>query len=72
MSRLKGSGKVEGTDFKYIEQKQGTHNLPYDDVHIQWIQEAEAWLARFNPAYVATDVDKAPTLVGKETSVAAK
>ena len=72
VSRLKGSGKVEGTDFKYIEQKQGTHNLPYDDVHIQWITEAEAWLARFNPAYVATDVDKAPALIGKETLVAAK
>ena len=72
VSRLKGSGKVEGTDFKYIEQKQGTHNLPYDDVHIQWIQEAEAWLSRFNPAYVATDSDKAPPVIGAETTIAAK
>lgn len=72
VSRLKGSGKVEGTDFKYIEQKQGTHNLPYDDVHIQWIQEAEAWLARFNPAYVATDSDKAPPVIGSEKTVASK
>lgn len=72
VSRLKSSGKVEGTDYKYIEQKQGTHNLPYDDVHIQWIQEAEGWLARFNPAYVATDTDKAPTLIGTEKTVASK
>lgn len=73
VSRLKGSGKVEGVDFKYIEQKQGTHNLPYDDVHIQWIQEAENWLARFNPAYIESDTDKAPPLLGAEgTTVAAK
>ena len=72
VSRLKGSGKKEGTDFKYIEQKIGTHNLPYDDVHIQWIQEAEAWLQRFNPAYVAGDTDAAPALKGTSTSVAAK
>ena len=65
VSRLKGSGKKEGTDFKYIEQKIGTHNLPYDDVHIQWIQEAEAWLARFNPAYIESDTDKpVPIKVG--------
>jgi dipeptidyl aminopeptidase/acylaminoacyl peptidase len=72
VSRLKGSGKVEGTDFKYIEQKQGTHNLPYDDVHIQWIQEAEAWLARFNPAYIASDTDKSPQVTGAATAVASK
>lgn len=58
VSRLKGSGKKEGEDFKYIEQKQGTHNLPYDDVHIQWIEEAWAWLDRYNPAYVPGDTDR--------------
>lgn len=58
VSRLKGAGKKEGVDFRYIEQKQGTHNLPYDDVHIQWIEEAEKWLDQYNPAYVATDTDK--------------
>lgn len=57
---LRKAGKVEGTDFRYIVQPQGTHNLPYDDVHIQWIEEALAWLTRFNPAYVAADSDKAP------------
>lgn len=58
VSRLKGAGKKEGVDFRYIEQKQGTHNLPYDDVHIQWIEEAEKWLDTYNPAYVSTDTDK--------------
>ena len=58
VSRLKGAGKKEGVDFRYIEQKQGTHNLPYDDVHIQWIEEAEKWLETYNPAYIATDSDK--------------
>lgn len=58
VSRLKGAGKKEGVDFRYIEQKQGTHNLPYDDVHIQWIEEAERWLDTYNPAYVSTDTDK--------------
>ena len=58
VSRLKGAGKKEGVDFRYIEQKQGTHNLPYYDVHIQWIEEAEKWLDTYNPAYVSTDTDK--------------
>ncbi|MGH6786501.1 MAG: alpha/beta hydrolase family protein [Novosphingobium sp.] len=65
VSRLKSSGKKEGVDFKYIEQPQGTHNLPYDDVHIQWIEEAEQWLARFNPAYIASDSDRPPPLLAK-------
>ncbi len=67
ISRLKSAGKKEGVDFKYIEQPQGTHNLPYDDVHIQWIEEAEAWLKRFNPAYIESDPDKPkPTLVASK------
>jgi dipeptidyl aminopeptidase/acylaminoacyl peptidase len=57
VSRLKGSGKKEGIDFKYIEQPKGTHNLPYEEVHIQWLVEAEAWAERFNPAYIASDPD---------------
>lgn len=60
VSRLKGSGKKEGIDFKYVEQPKGTHNLPYEDVHIEWLKEAEAWAERFNPAYIASDTDKAP------------
>lgn len=62
VSRLKGSGKQEGVDFRYVEQPKGTHNLPYEDVHIQWLEEAEAWARRFNPAYVASDPDKEPTV----------
>lgn len=58
VSRLKGAGKKEDVDFRYVEQPKGTHNLPYEDVHIEWLVEAEKWLARFNPAYVATDKDK--------------
>ncbi len=58
VSRLKGSGKVEGTDFKYIEQKKGTHNLPYEDVHIEWLEESAKWANRFNPAYIASDPDQ--------------
>ncbi len=60
VANLKRSGKVEGTDFRYIVQPQGTHQLPYDDVHVQWITEALGWLARFNPAYVPGDSDKPP------------
>jgi dipeptidyl aminopeptidase/acylaminoacyl peptidase len=59
VSRLKGSGKKEGIDFRYIEQPKGTHNLPYEEVHIQWLVEAERWAERFNPANVSTDVDYA-------------
>jgi dipeptidyl aminopeptidase/acylaminoacyl peptidase len=62
VSRLKGSGKKEGIDFRYVEQPKGTHNLPYEDVHIEWLKEAEAWAERFNPAYIASDPDKAPQI----------
>jgi dipeptidyl aminopeptidase/acylaminoacyl peptidase len=62
VSRLKGSGKKEGIDFRYVEQPKGTHNLPYEDVHIEWLKEAEAWAERFNPAYIAADPDKAPPI----------
>ena len=63
VSNLKKSNKVEGRDFRYIVQEQGTHNLPYDDVHIQWIEEAEKWLAKYNPAYIPADGDTAPALI---------
>ena len=63
VSNLKRSGKVEGRDFRYVVQEQGTHNLPYDDVHMEWIDEAVAWLDKYNPAYTASDGDTAPPLV---------
>jgi dipeptidyl aminopeptidase/acylaminoacyl peptidase len=65
VSRLKGSGKKEGVDFRYIEQPKGTHNLPYEDVHIQWLEEAEAWARRFNPPYIESDTDKEPAITIK-------
>jgi dipeptidyl aminopeptidase/acylaminoacyl peptidase len=63
VSNLEKSGKIEGRDFKYIVQKQGTHNLPYDDVHIEWIEEAYVWLQKYNPAYVESDADSPPPLL---------
>lgn len=62
VANLRKSGKIEGKDFRYIVQPKGTHNLPYDDVHIQWIEESLAWLTRWNPAYIPSDLDKAPPL----------
>jgi dipeptidyl aminopeptidase/acylaminoacyl peptidase len=74
VSRLKGSGKVEGKDFRYIEQPKGTHNLPYEDVHIQWLSESQNWAERFNPAYIASDADYAskPAVDPAFTKMAAK
>lgn len=58
VSRLKSSGKVQGTDFEYLEQPKNTHNLPYRDVRLEWLSATEKWLAKHNPAYVAGDSDK--------------
>lgn len=63
VSRLRSSGKVQGTDFDYIEQPQNTHNLIYDDVWVEWLEGAERWLTRFNPAFIATDTDHQVPLV---------
>ena len=62
VSRLKGSGKKEGVDFRYVEQPKGTHNLPYEDVHIEWLQESEAWARKYNPPYIESDTDKEPAI----------
>ncbi len=58
VSRLRGSGKRQGEDFDYIEQPQNTHNLIYDDVFVEWLEGAERWLNRFNPAYIPSDTDQ--------------
>lgn len=69
VSRLKASGKKADVDFRYVEQPQGTHNLPYEDVHIQFLEETQKWLDRFNPAYVPTDADKpVPVAASLQTS----
>lgn len=58
VSRLRGAGKVEGQDFAYIEQRENTHNLDYDDVQNEWLEGARDWLARWNPAYIDSDSDR--------------
>lgn len=63
VSALRGAGKVEGQDFRYVVQEQGTHNLPYDDVHMEWINEANAWMQKYNPAYIDSDGDTPPATV---------
>ena len=63
VSALRRAGKVEGEDFRYVVQEQGTHNLPYDDVHMEWINEANAWMQKYNPAYIDSDGDAPPATV---------
>jgi dipeptidyl aminopeptidase/acylaminoacyl peptidase len=63
VSRLRASGKREGTDFEYIEQPQNTHNLDYDDVHTEWLEGAARWLERWNPAYTDRDTDRPVAMV---------
>jgi dipeptidyl aminopeptidase/acylaminoacyl peptidase len=58
VSRLKGAGKREDVDYRYIEQRQGTHNLPYEDVATQFLEETAKWLQRWNPAFVDSDKDR--------------
>ncbi len=47
---LRTAGKVENTDFRYVEQKENTHNMLREEDREQWITEVMAWLARWNPA----------------------
>jgi len=56
---LKSAGKRKGVDYHYIEQEKNTHNLPYDDVRVEWLGGAAAWLEKFNPAYINSDPDYA-------------
>lgn len=59
VSRLKASGKKQGTDFEYIEQpKNGHHGIYFTkEERVEWLGGAANWLERFNPAYVSTDAD---------------
>ena len=50
VERLKASGKVEGTDYRYVEQPRNTHQLPFESDRLQWLEEAAKWLAKYNPA----------------------
>lgn len=58
VSRLRAAGKKEGKDFVYIEQPLNTHNLLREEDRIQFLREAEKFLATHNPAYVPGDTDK--------------
>jgi dienelactone hydrolase len=58
VSALKSAGKTKGVDYDYIEQPKNTHNLLFNQARVEWLEGAENWLARFNPAYVPSDPDK--------------
>ena len=60
VARLRSSGKKENVDFRYVERKRGARDLPYEDVAAEWLDESNKWLARYNPAYIATDHDRPP------------
>ncbi len=64
-SRLKGAGKQEGKDFKYIEQEKNGHYGAYFtfEERMEWLGEATDWLKKYNPAYTPSDSDKAPSLI---------
>lgn len=68
VSALRNAGKKEGVDFEYLEQPKNTHNLPYDDVRIEWLAGVERWLRKHNPAYVAGDTDVEPPVVLDDTA----
>lgn len=63
VSALRSAGKKEGTDFVYLEQPKNTHNLPYDDVSIEWLKGVENWITKHNPAYISSDSDSLPAVV---------
>ncbi len=58
VNALKAAGKKQGVDFEYVEQKENTHNFPFEADQIEWLESAEKWLAKHNPAYVESDADK--------------
>ena len=53
VSRLRGSGKVEGRDFVYVEQPRNTHNLPLEADRLQLLVETQRFLAQHNPSGMA-------------------
>ncbi|MBA3940931.1 MAG: hypothetical protein C0520_06950 [Sphingopyxis sp.] len=59
VARLKRSGKVQGTDFDYIEQPENGHYGVYftKEERIEWLGGTAKWLDRFNPAYIPADPD---------------
>ena len=53
VSRLRGSGKVEGRDFVYVEQPRNTHNLPLEADRLQLLVEMQRFLGQHNPSGLA-------------------
>jgi dipeptidyl aminopeptidase/acylaminoacyl peptidase len=53
VSRLRGSGKVEGRDFVYVEQPRNTHNLPLEADRLQLLVEMQRFLGQHNPSGMA-------------------
>ena len=61
VSRLRGSGKVEGRDFVYVEQPRNTHNLPLEADRLQLLVEMQRFLAQHNPPGAAAPAVPAAT-----------
>lgn len=57
---LERSGKVKGKDFDYLYQADNTHNFPAPSDEAQFLEAAEQWLQKFNPAYGPGDQDQPP------------
>lgn len=65
VSALKKSGKKEGIDFKLLMQPNNTHNFPSSADEAEFLVAAEAWLNKYNPAYLSADPDTpVPVTVG--------
>ncbi len=63
VAALERSGKVKGQDYDTLYQPDNTHNFPAPTDEAQFLEATEKWLDRFNPAYVASDPDKAPPVI---------
>jgi dipeptidyl aminopeptidase/acylaminoacyl peptidase len=50
VSRLKSAGKIEGKDFRYVEQSLNTHNLLREADRLEYLTETLDWLKKHNPA----------------------
>lgn len=49
VAALKRAGKVEGTDFVYLEQPQNTHNLLREADRLEFLKAVKTFLAKHNP-----------------------
>lgn len=60
VSALKGAGKKKGVDYEYIEQPRNGHYGRFftQQESMEWLGGARDWLAKHNPAYIASDADK--------------